>query len=115
MSFRPLHPVMERQRVMLSYTLNISRLKTIQFCGSQACADRYEFAVGKHVTVRERRPSSAVSRAIGDSVVQEHAARAQQIPRQTEIVGEESFPDMLKHTDTNDFVVLQVMVNVTIV
>jgi hypothetical protein len=48
-------------------------------------------------------------------VVQKRSAGPQQIPGLVEILREESFPDVLKHTDTDYPVVLLVVVNVTVV
>jgi hypothetical protein len=48
-------------------------------------------------------------------VVQEHTAGPQQIPGPTEVLWEMSFPDVLKHTDADDLVILQFMIDVAVV
>ena len=113
--FQSFDPMVKSQAVVFSQALNISHLEATQFCRSNAGADRHQVGIGKHVAVREGRPSSVIDSGMGDSVIQEHTAGPQQVPRPVEVLRKESFADMLKHTDTYDFVVFLVMINVTVI
>ena len=47
-------PMVECEPIMLSQALDVPHLKAAQLCRSKAGAQRYQFAVGKHVAISDR-------------------------------------------------------------
>src|SRR6202022_2325525 len=97
-------PVAQSQRVVLAQTLHIARFETDLFGVTQCRVDWHKRAIRKDIPADEIRTLRHwIDRTICDPMVKEDSTRPQQVPSVLEIKRELAFADVLKHTDTDNF------------
>src|ERR1700680_3631603 len=102
--FQPVYPMSQCQRVMLAQALHVAYRKAPLLDRSQCTADGYKFSIWKDILRSEAWSAFWKGGVAGNSMVEEDAARTEQMPGLLKVRRQQCFTHMLKHANTDNFV-----------